>query len=67
MLPLYPGLEPAHLKEEKRHVLNSTQKLAFNNYQAFIGTAECTREVFKEVSGCGHMCGCHGDVRSLWQ
>lgn len=41
--------EPENLKEEKRLVLNSTQKLAFNNYQAFIGTAECTREVFKEV------------------
>lgn len=46
-------LEPDALKEEKRHALNSTQKLAFNNYQAFIGTAECTREVFKEVSGVG--------------
>lgn len=44
-------MEPDSLREEKRLVLNSTQKLAFNNYQAFIGTAECTREVFKEVRG----------------
>ena len=43
-------LEPEHLREEKRCVLNSTQKLAFNNYATFIQTAECTREVFKDVS-----------------
>lgn len=48
---LYSELEPEHLREERRCVLNSTQKLAFNNYQAFIGTADCSREVFKEVSG----------------
>ena len=43
-------LEPEHLREERRCVLNSTQKLAFNNYMTFIQTAECTREVFKDVS-----------------
>ncbi len=59
------GVEPDALKEEKRFVLHSTQKLAFNNYKTFIETAECTREVFKEVckrrgwgwySGCGMGC-----------
>lgn len=29
-------------------MLNSTQKLAFNNYKTFIETADCTREVFKD-------------------
>ena len=43
-------LEPEHLREETRCVLNSTQKLAFNNYMTFIQTAECTKEVFKDVS-----------------
>ena len=43
------GLEPDALRDEKRFVLQSTQKLAFNNYKTFIETAECTREVFKEV------------------
>ncbi len=50
MLTLLSELEPEHLKEERRLVLNSTQKLAFNNYQTFIQTADCTREVFKDVS-----------------
>lgn len=49
-------LEPEHLRDERRCVLNSTQKLAFNNYQAFIATADCSREVFKEV--CEHLQPC---------
>ena len=48
--PPPPELEPEYLTEERRCVLNSTQKLAFNNYKTFIETAECTREVFKDVS-----------------
>jgi len=47
---LAAGIEPDALRDEKRFVLQSTQKLAFNNYKTFIETAECTREVFKEVS-----------------
>jgi hypothetical protein len=50
LLFFHPELEPEHLREERRCVLNSTQKLAFNNYMTFIQTAECTREVFKDVS-----------------
>ena len=42
-------LEPERLAEERKCVLNSTQKLAFNNYQTFIETADCTRVVFKDV------------------
>ena len=42
--------EPVLIKEEQECVLNSTQKLAFNNYKTFIQTAECFREVFRDVS-----------------
>ena len=48
---LYPclELEPERLAEERRCVLGSTQRLAFNNYQTFIETAHCSRAVFTDV------------------
>lgn len=43
-------LEPERLAEERKCVLGSTQRLAFNNYQTFIETADCSRAVFTDVS-----------------
>ena len=42
--------ETDHLLEEKRTIDKQTEDLAFNNYKTFIQTANCSSDIFKDVS-----------------
>lgn len=42
--------EKTRLQDESKQNIEQTQELAVNNYQTFIRTAECSREIFKKFS-----------------
>ncbi|KAM9817570.1 conserved oligomeric Golgi complex subunit 8 [Neosynchiropus ocellatus] len=40
--------EPERLEEERAQILQQTRDLAFSNYQTFIRTADCTRDLYRD-------------------
>ena len=46
----YTASVPELLNEERKNVMRKTQALAFENYQTFIQAAECSSEIYKDVS-----------------
>ncbi|XP_057301141.1 conserved oligomeric Golgi complex subunit 8-like isoform X2 [Hydractinia symbiolongicarpus] len=44
------AMEPEHLKEEQKNILEETQRLAFENYQTFIQAAQCSKDVSKDFN-----------------
>ena len=50
--------EPDRLSDETSRLLGATRQLAFDNYKAFIQTADCTKDIFKDVSDSEVGCVC---------
>ncbi|XP_055592394.1 conserved oligomeric Golgi complex subunit 8-like [Uranotaenia lowii] len=46
--------EKARLQEESKQNIEHTQDLAINNYQTFIATAECSREIYQKFVETEH-------------
>ena len=42
--------EPNRLQEKHDDLIQQTQSLAYENYQTFIQAADCSKEVYKDVS-----------------
>ena len=42
--------EPNRLQEKHDDLIQQTQSLAYDNYQTFIQAADCSKEVYKDVS-----------------